>query len=692
MTVPITAPPRPAAPPAGPEAARPRHRSRRELAALATLLVGTAVLYLWNLSASGWANSFYSAAAQAGGESWKAWFFGASDMAASITVDKPPAALWVMGLSVRLFGLSSWSILVPQALMGVAAVGILYATVRRRFGAVAGLIAGATLALTPAAVLMFRFNNPDALLVLLLVSATWATLRGTEDGRWRWFALAGAFVGFAFLTKTLQAFLVLPGLAAVVLLAGRGSLRRRAGQLAVSAGALVVSAGWYIALVDLMPASARPYIGGSQHNSLLELTLGYNGFGRITGDEEGSVGGGGGWGTPGLTRLFGAEMGGQIAWLLPAALVLGAAALWLARRAPRRDQARAQLLAWSSWLVVTGLTFSFMRGIIHAYYTVALAPAIAALVGAGVVTLWRSRERTWARAVLTGTALATTATAVMLLSRSADWQPWLVPVVGVLGAAAAIALWAVPSVPRAIRRWAWAAAGLGVLVAGLLGPAAYAAQTASTAHTGSLPSAGPTVAGAMGGPGGRGMGRPGGFGGFGGTGQGAPGGVMPPGAAGQLPQGGQFPQGAPGQQGGQTQRGGAPGGGMGGLLGGQGAVDSELTTLLKADASSYTWAAAAVGANTAASYQLATDESVMPVGGFNGSDPSPTLAQFQRYVAEGRIHYFIGGGGFGRQSGGSSASSEIASWVSENFTARTVGGVTVYDLAAGSGTTNGQNT
>ena len=128
------------------------------------------MLYLWGLS--GWANSFYSAAAQAGAQNWEAFFYGSSDAANSITVDKPPAAIWVMALSVKAFGLSSWSLLVPQALMGVASVFILYLFVSRYFGKPAGLLAGAILATTPVATLMFRFNNPDALLVLLLVVAS----------------------------------------------------------------------------------------------------------------------------------------------------------------------------------------------------------------------------------------------------------------------------------------------------------------------------------------------------------------------------------------------------------------------------------------------------------------------------------------------------------------------------------------
>ncbi|MEO9221171.1 MAG: glycosyltransferase family 39 protein, partial [Mycobacteriaceae bacterium] len=268
------------------------HDRRWARAGLLALLLGTAVFYLWGLSASGYANSFYSAAAQAGSVSWKAFFYGSSDAANSITVDKPPASLWVMALSTRLFGLSSWSILVPQALEGVATVGVLYATVARRFGPAAGLLSGLVLALTPVAALMFRFNNPDALLTLLMVAAVWALLRGVEDGRARWLVLTGMLIGLGFLTKQLQVFLVLPALAITYVVAAPVGLRQRLVQLVAGGLALVASAGWWLAIVELVPVAGRPYIGGSQNNSILELTLGYNGFGRLTGAETGSVVGG----------------------------------------------------------------------------------------------------------------------------------------------------------------------------------------------------------------------------------------------------------------------------------------------------------------------------------------------------------------------------------------------------------------
>jgi len=663
-------------------------RTRWERPALAGLLLVTAVLYLWDLSASGWANSFYSAAAQAGSKSWTAFLYGASDAAGSITVDKPPASLWIMALSVRAFGLSSWSILAPQALMGVATVATLYASVRRRFSPQAALLAGAVLALTPIATLMFRFNNPDALLVLLLTLAAYATLRAVENGRTRWMLFAGALVGLGFLTKQLQAFLVLPGFAAAFLIAAPVSLGRRIRGGLFAIGAMVLAAGWWVALVELVPASMRPYIGGSQTNSFLELTFGYNGLGRLTGSETGSVGGGGGGGggfssQSGVGRMFASEAGGQIAWLIPAALVLAVAALWLRRRATRTDAPRAALIVWGSWLVVTLLTFSLMAGIFHAYYTVALAPAIAALVGIGTALLWERRAELWSLGVLAGVTLATSGWAFVLLGRSMDWLPWLRWAVLAAGLLGAIGLLAGHWVGTRVLT----ASVVVTILASLAGPTAYTLQTVTTAHTGSIVTAGPTVAGGMGGtPGGARGAMPGGRGGLGGT-QGAPG-VAPtmPGGTGAMPGTPPTDGTAPG---GTALRGAIGGGGrMGGLLNGS-KVGEKITTLLLKNADFYTWVAATVGANNASGYQLSTEKSVMPIGGSNGSDPSPTLAQFKSNVAAGKIHYFIGGAGIGQSSGGSNASSKISAWVAASFTAQTVDGVTLYDLTqpAASGTT-----
>ncbi|MCW2871165.1 glycosyltransferase family 39 protein [Actinacidiphila oryziradicis] len=645
------------------------------------LLLVTAVLYFWDLNNSGWANSFYSAAVQAGSKSWKAFLFGSLDSGNSITVDKPAGALWPMALSVRLFGLNSWAILAPEALMGVATVAVLYAAVRRRFNAAAGLIAGGVLAVTPVAALMFRFNNPDAMLALFMVVAIYCVLRALENANIKWLLLAGAAFGLAFLAKTLQAWLILPPLAIVYGVLAPTTLRKRLGQIGLAGLAILVSAGWWVAIVELWPASSRPYIGGSQDNSFLGLTFGYNGFGRITGNETGSVGGGGGgaggsrWGATGITRLFAADMGGQIAWLLPAAFILLVAGLWLTWRAKRTDTQRGAFLAWGGALLMTFLTFSFMSGIFHQYYNIALAPYIGALVGMGATMLWERRSQIAASAVLAVTVVVTAIWSYVLLNRSTDWYPGVRYAVLIGGVVAAVGLLLVAKLGRQL---ALAAAGLGI-AASVGGPLAYTLQTVNTGHSGSIVTAGPAVQGGRGGFGGGG-----GRGGFpGGAAGGTRAGGFPGGAQGgqngQAPQQGQGQQGFPG---GAGARGGM--GGMGGLLDGA-TVSTAMKTLLETDASKYTWVAATIGSQNSSSYQLATNDPVMAIGGFNGTDPSPTLAQFKKYVADGKIHYFIGsssGGGRGGAMGGGSSGTgtSITSWVESSFTKKTVGSDTVYDL------------
>ncbi len=556
--------------------------------------------------------------------------------------------------------------------MGVGTVWLVYLAVRRaaapatgdaRLAHGAGLLAGAVMALTPVAVLMFRFNNPDALLVLLMTAAAYAVLRSIQDARLRWLLFAGVLLGFGFLTKQLQVLLVVPGFTLAYLIAAPAGAGKRILHLLYAGGAMAVAAGWWLAVVELIPAANRPYIGGSQSNSILELTLGYNGLGRLNGDETGSVGGGSSWGTPGLFRLINSEFGGQIAWLLPSVLLLGAGLLWLGRRAPRTDAVRASVIVWGAWVAVTGLTFSFMAGIIHPYYMVALAPGIAGLAGLGGVLLWQRRNQPVAAAVLAVAIVAAGSMASELLGRTATFVPWLRWVVLLLSLAAA-GLMLAAAVPAAVegsivkgsavrtsrvkesRIMARTTAALAVAAA-LAGPLAYSLSTASTAHSGSIVSAGPAVSG-RGGPGTAGLGA----------------------ATGR-------------SQGAGSMNGAGSLGGMGGLLGAS-TPSAALVTALQADAGTFTWAAAVVGSNNAAGYQLAMQLPVMAVGGFNGTDPAPTLQQFQQYVADGRIHYFIAGRMMQGESGSDDAA-QIAGWVEAKFTAQTVGGTSVYLLASPAG-------
>lgn len=670
---------------AWPRTARPLRRTStyaidwaKANAPLGALLVLAAVVYLWGLSRNGYANSYYAAAVQAGTHSWKAFLFGSLDAANHITVDKPPASLWLMELSTRLFGFSSFSMLLPEALAGVASLALLYATVRRWFGRPAALLSCLILAITPVAALMFRFNNPDALLVLLLIAAAYAVTRAVEAGRTRWLVLAGSLIGFAFLTKMLQAFLVLPAFTLVYLVAAPVPLRRRIWQLGIAGLAMIAAGGWWVALVELWPASARPYVGGSTNNSILELIFGWNGLDRLSGGGTGVGAGAGSFsGTAGMLRLFNAQMGGEISWLLPAAVIaLVAGAVWTARR-PRTDRTRAALMLWGGWLVVTALVFSFMTGVIHPYYTNMLAPAIAVLAGVGTTVVWGQRERVAARVTL-ATILAATATlSYVLLDRTASWLPWLRFVVlagGLLGAAV-ILLGA-----QRLGRSALTALAVAATCVSLAGPLVYTLSTVSRAQTGSTPSSGPASA-------------HGGFTAGGGM-------QIPASARAHIPKSilAQISQGR-----GAALRGGA-------AMGGEATkVSSGLASLLE-HSTGYEWSAATTSASTAASLELASDTSVMSIGGFTGTDNSITLAHFKQLVAEHKIHYYVVGSGIGGGAtaagasrtavkamssairgggfsggGAQGVSGQIETWVSKHFKSTSVGGMTAYDLTQSTG-------
>jgi 4-amino-4-deoxy-L-arabinose transferase-like glycosyltransferase len=706
--------------------------------ALLALLVATAVLYMAGLSRNGWANEFYAGAAQAGTESWKAFLFGSLDASNFITVDKPAGFLWPMELSARIFGVNYWSLLLPQALAGVATVGVLYATVRRWFGPAAGIIAGVVMALAPVATLIFRFNDPDAFITLMAVLAAYAGTRALESGRTRWVALTGVLFGLAFLGKMLAGFLALPALALAYLICGPPKLGKRIWQLLAGGAALLVTAGWWVAVVLLTPAADRPFVGSTTDNNILQLTFGYNGLSRLTGNRGGGFGGaaraagrglgagafgaggaagpgpgaggfggrafggpGGGalGGGTGITRLFTPEWGGQISWLIPAALIAFVAMLWVSRRAARTDRLRAAAILWGGWLVVAGLVLSFMSGTTHSYYAIALAPPIGALTGIGAVVLWRIRHTWFARAVMAAALVATAVWAWVLLDRSPGWFPWLRVVIVVAGVGAAVVILAGPVLRAASARGGMilAAVPVSLAVIGVLGgPLAYSLDTAASSYAGTSPSAGPPMtAGAAGLGGARGFG-----GGL--FPRSAAGGGADSGAAGR----GGFPGLAGGRGGGRTGR--FPGG-FGGI-GGNAAVSSTLARLLKAGSSHYTWAAATDGADSAASMELAAGGvPVMAIGGFRGTDPAPSLTRFEELVSSHQIHYYVAGGagggfaraggfgGFGGAGGGAGGAggtggarvgpggattdaAQISAWVEAHFRATTVGGTTVYDL------------
>ena len=642
-------------------------RTRRELAlsatwefpAFAVLLLATLALYCLSLSKSGNANSFYAAAVQAGTHSWKAFFFGSFDASNFITVDKPPFALWVMELSGRIFGFSSWSMLLPEALAGVATVAILTRTVRRWFGPVSGLISGAVLAATPVAALMFRFNNPDAILILLMTIAAWCTIRAVETGRSKWLVWVGALLGTAFITKMFQGVVLVPVFAGVYLLAGPPKLAKRLWQLAAAGVSLTVFALWWPIVVTFTPATSRPYIGGSTDNSIWNLIWGYNGLGRINGTAVGSPGtlgghatntasnaiatmGGGGaggmgasgsldfGGVSGIFRMFNNAFGTEISWLLPAALIIIAAGLYLRRGKPRTDLMRAGILLWGGWLMIHVLIFSFMKGTIHPYYAIALAPGLAALIGIGLPMMWQrfgATKLTW----LWPVSLAVSTVWIwILLGDTPTFLPWLRWVIVTGGLLSAGIWWSLTSETSAKARHLLAGTGLAILMAG---PLTFTIATASVAHAGSIPVAGPSSAAGMGGIGGQ-------------TG----------------------------------------GGGMGGGLG-TSAADTQLVAYLTAHKGSARWIAATVSTLSAAPVELASGgQPVMAIGGFNGSDDAPTLAQFEAYVKSGQLkYYFTSSSGDSMGPGGMGASSQTAilAWVKAHGTLVNYGGTsTLYDLSS----------
>jgi 4-amino-4-deoxy-L-arabinose transferase-like glycosyltransferase len=619
-TVRQAAPPAPVSPPAPPSPS-PKRPTGPQLTTAAIGLLA-AVLYTWGLSRNGTANSYYAAAVRAGSKSWKAFFFGAIDPGSFITVDKPPAAIWVMDLSARVFGFSSWSMLLPQAAAGVASVLILHRLVRKWAGDIAAHLAALALTLTPVALLMFRFNNPDAFLTLLCLGAAWAMWSALETGRTRFLLLSGVLLGVAFDAKMLQAFLVLPALAVVYLWAGPPRLRKRLVQLLGAGAALFVAAGWWVAVVALWPAADRPYIGSTTNNSILSLVFGYNGFARILGTSGGGPDGGGGGGTgfggtPGIWRLFNTSLGGEIAWLLPLAAVGLVAGLWLTRRGGRTDRGRAGWLLWGGWFVVCAAVFSLSKGIFHPYYAIQLAPGVAALAGAGAVALWHAgRRSTWLSWLLPAAVLVTAGVAVGLLGRTPSYHPWLRPAISVAAVVAAVGLFAAFH----LRRRLLLAIAAGLAACSLLaGPSAYALSTISQPASGSIPVSGPSS-------------------------------------------------------------GGNAGGGAGGGLEASASADSALISYLEAHRNGAQYLVAAFTSNVSASIIIASGQPVITIGGFNGADPAPTLAQFEKLVAEGKVRYVLVSSG-GVPGGGGSA---ISQWVTANGTQVSYGSGfgTLYDVSA----------
>ena len=630
------------------------------------LLLATA-LYAWNLT-SITGNTFYDAAVYSGTKSWKAFFFGALDSGSFITVDKPPFALWVMGLSARVFGYGTWQLMLPMVAAGTGSVALLYRSVKRDFGAVAGTISALVLTLTPITVAITRDTNPDPILVLLMMLGAVALLKAVRNGKLMPLVWSAVAIGFAFNTKMMQAYVVLPAFFLVYLWATNVSLGKRIRNLAVATVALIVSSAWWMVIVDLIPASSRPYIGGSTDNTVWDLVIGYNGFGRIFGASSsvGSQGNGASFGgSSGLYRMFNEIMGGQISWLIPFAAIALIGGLVLRGRAPRTDPKRAALMLWGGWFVLHFLTFSLAEGTFHPYYVTAMAPGIAALAGAGGVLLYRAfREGAaakWAW-VLPVAIAASTVWAVVLLQRvTGSGTVYTVAeiVVAVAGIASVLGL-LVGRFTRRHRLMGFAA--LAAIVALLAGPAAYSVSAATSSTNGTNPTAGPSTGGGM----------SGGGGGMGGAPSGTKSGTKPSGSApsGTRPSGsGSAPSGtgsSSSSTGESTSESTSESGAQqaGGGMGGGTQVSSEMIAYLKKHQDGATWLLAVSTDQTASSIILESGQPVISMGGWSGSDNAMTLAKLKSLVKSGKLHYIIVS-----SDGGQGTNSEIATWVKAHGTA-----------------------
>jgi len=658
---------------------RPRTRaSLRALAAraprpeLAALVLLAGVLNLWALSRNGFANEYYSAAVRAMSTSWHDFLYASFDKSGVMTVDKPPLALWIQALSVRVFGYHSLSMLVPQALEGVASVVLVYDLVRRRFGRLGGTVAGAALALTPMTVAISRHNNPDALLVLCCVAAVWFAVRALEDHRTRWLVLAGVAVGLGFETKMLVALAVVPGIAAAWMWMAPSALgtARAVRRLLAGGAAMVAVGGAWPLLVELTPAADRPWISGTSDNSILSLIFGYNGLGRVDGQTGGPGGAGGGsafGGTPGPLRLLNSALGGQAGWLLGLGLVGGVGVL-VASRLRRGDERTGWLIAVGGAALTTAILFSFASGIFHPYYVSLLAPFVAALAGAGVAQIFSAGERSSVgrQALILGPLAVAVGVACELavLHDYPGQLEWLAPLLLAVGAVSAVALAGRSPIGRGRvrRRVALAAA----TVAMLLGPAIWSVDTLGYAASGTFPAGGPESAQFSGGPAGApgraarrgglfGFGAPGGF--RPGATSGAPlfgAGGPPPGAESGPAGGGPFAGFA--RPGGRRFRGG----------GGFGSVDS-LRGVLSYISSHGGGTLAVESQSSASSAIISQDENVAGIGGFSGRESSVSVAWLAQRVRAGAIRWVLAEGGGGglrlpgdTRKGSASATSAVA--------------------------------
>lgn len=592
------------------------------------LAVLSAVLYIPGLDQNGWANAYYSAAVQAASRSWTSFWFASADMGDFVSVDKPPLSIWVMALSARIFGLNVWSMLIPQALMGICTVLLVHAICRSFLPPAYALFGGAAVATMPVATLMFRFNNPDALLVLLMTICAWASLRVLRPPSLTWSLVIGASIGLGFMTKQLQVLLIAPAVVVCVLGSRRIELSAKIKHAAVAVGAaLVTGLSWFLA-VSLTPPDSRPFVGGSRTNSIWELTLGYNGLDRLTGQDVASITGQTNEGdgpAAGFIRFIYPNYAGQISWLLPLAVVATAFVLVIALRRSGRSLPAPVVFATLWWW--TGVpVLAYMGGIVHPYYLLVIAPPTA-ILGAWALRIGLATSaRRLAHCVLAIGILVVLLLNLIVVGLYTKGYELLLGAIMTTGAVVTAGLVISKPAPPTIAR---VLAGL-TAAALLAGPFAWSVATAISGHIGSSPSAGPpSISGLTDSP----------------SRVGLPPSMTPANES--------------------------------VVLGVE--LNAELINRVQSSTPHQGWGAAAVGGQNAALAALATGSPVMALGGFYGSDPAPTLKDFQQLVAEGRIGGLILGAlPPGSQRG--TESQRIVDWVEQAYRSTSYGPLTYYSF------------
>ncbi len=623
--------------------------------ALGLVMLVSLAMNFYQLGQNGFGNLYYASGVRSMLDNLHNFFFVSFDPGGFVTIDKPPLGFWLQTLSAKVFGFTAFSVLLPQALAGVLSVALLYYLVRRRFGEVAGLLAVLALAISPISVATNRNNTIDSTLALVMLVGAWAVFRAAETGRLRWLLLCALTIGLGFNIKMLEAYLVVPAYGLLYLLAAPHSWWTRIKHLLLATLLmLVISLSWLVA-VDLTPASQRPWVGSTQNNSEITLALGYNGVQRLLGQfgfggggrapgnagapsqppatngtsappqNAGATGGqgngnrppqnaGGGMfntGTAGPLRLFAEPLGEQIGWLLPAAFLGMIAVAWRRRPQPQQDRQLQSLLVWGTWLLTMGIFFS-VAGFFHPYYLTVMAPAVAALFGIGVVTMWSDFcKASWRGWLLPLALIATGTEQIYILSNYPAWGTWLIPIIGILcglGVVALLALRLLKASTIGTLRLQFMTTAVSIAILSLLiAPAIWSGIPVVQGRADGLPSGGPA--------------QQGGFGGNGGGGNNA---------------------------------------------GDNASNNTKLISYLEANQGNAKYLVATASSQSADEIILTTNKPVMALGGFSGGDPILTTSQLATLVKNGTVRYFLLGGGFGGPGGGQQSS--LTTWVTKNCT------------------------